>query len=211
IIPNAVDTEKFQPRPANKNIRKDLGVTNDNQLLVGLIGRLDKLKGHEEFIEAVEIICSKHENIHFVMIGANTAFEGNHFAQHIHDLIDKKNLRSKITLTEHRTDIPQVMNSLDIFCMPSYEENFGNVLLEALASGTPSVGTNSGGTPEIIKEGHTGVLVGPCSGPALAGGLLRLIESTELRNFIGQNARAEAIDRFQIETVFRQIENLLTR
>lgn len=209
VIPNAVDTERFQPRSANPEIRKQLGVKEDTDLLVGLIGRIDELKGHMEFVEAANLIATKHPHVQFVMVGANTAFEGDAFANKVNERIHDLGLDEKITRTDHRKDIPEIMNALDVFCMPSYEENFGNVMLEALASGTASVGTNSGGTPEQLEDGHTGLLVSPRSGPALAGGILRLVEDHELRDFIGKNARASALDRFHLDIVFRQAEELL--
>jgi glycosyltransferase involved in cell wall biosynthesis len=95
--------------------------------------------------------------------------------------------------------------------MPSYEENFGNVMLEAMASGAACVGTNSGGTPEMISEGHSGILVSPKSAEALAGGLLRLIEDEQLRKFVAGNARGAATERFAMNEVFRRVEGLVLK
>ncbi len=209
VVPNAVDTERFRPRPPKAEIRRQLGIKEDTDLLVGLIGRIDELKGHMEFVEAVRLITQKCPHTHFVMVGANTAFEGNEFAKKVDTRIKSLGLQKKITRTDHREDIPDIMNALDIFCMPSYEENFGNVMLEALASGTASVGTHSGGTPEMVDEGRTGILVAPKSGPALAEGVLRLLKDHKLREMISHNARSSAVEKFHLETVFQQVKELL--
>jgi glycosyltransferase involved in cell wall biosynthesis len=208
-IPNAVDVERFQPRPPNPQIRAELGAPQPNQLLVGLIGRLDPMKGHEEFVEATHLICSKHAHVQFVIVGATTAFEGSDYVNKVLKKISDSKLGDRLKVVPHRTDIPEVMNALDVFCMPSYEENFGNVLLEAMSSGTASVGCNSGGVPEIISEGHNGVLVSPKSGQALAGGILRLIEDSNFRKFVAQNGRSTVMDRYPISNVFTQVEALL--
>ncbi|NQZ01667.1 MAG: glycosyltransferase family 4 protein, partial [Bdellovibrionales bacterium] len=152
VIPNGVDTTKFSPRPESTDIRNSLGLKKQG-LLIGLVGRLDIQKGHREFVEAASIIHKKHPEVHFVMVGGENTGEQNASAKEIKAMIEQFQMNEFITITGHRSDIPDILNSLDVFCMPSYEENFGNVMLEAMASGVACVGTNSGGTPEMISEG----------------------------------------------------------
>jgi len=209
VIPNGVDIDKFYPRKATEQIRDVLGAKNSS-LLVGLIGRLDIQKGHREFVEAASIIHEKHPEVQFVMVGGENSGEKNDSAKKIKSLIEKYQLQDTITITGHRDDIPEILNSLDVFCMPSYEENFGNVMLEAMASGVACVGTNSGGTPEMITEGHSGVLVSPKSSEALAGGLLRLIEDDKFRAYVAENARKVGSERFAMKNVFRRVEDLIS-
>lgn len=209
VIPNAVDTEKFQARQRSAELRAELGAPDRDQILVGLIGRMDPMKGHAEFVEAAQLIASKHSHVQFVMVGAATIGEGDEYSQKVLQQIENSGMSSRIKLLPNRSDIPKIMNCLDVFCMPSYEEAFGNVLLEAMASEVACVSTNAGGVPEIITEGHNGILVSPRSGRALAGGLLRLIEDAELRQFIAKNGRASVLDRYTIEAVFSQVESLL--
>lgn len=208
VIPNGVDTKKFAPRPQNSSIRQSLGAGKDH-VLIGLVGRLDIQKGHREFVEAARLISKDHPRVRFAMIGGENTGEQNESAKQIKQLIDQLNMNSLIKITGHRSDIPNVLNSIDIFCMPSYEENFGNVMLEAMASGVACVGTNSGGTPEMIAEGHNGVLVRPKDSEALAGGLLDLVEDEGLRQLVANNARSSAVEKFAIEEVFRWVEELV--
>lgn len=208
VVPNGVDIERFYPRKGSDETKESLGWTGPG-LLVGLIGRIDIQKGHREFVEAAAMIHEKHPKVRFVMVGGENSGEKNDSYKTIKSMISEHQLENVITVTGHRKDIPEILNSLDIFCMPSYEENFGNVMLEAMASGSACVGTNSGGTPEMIQEGHSGILVSPKSSEALTGGLLRLIEDDELRKHVADNARRVACEKFDMKEVFRSVERLI--
>lgn len=208
VIPNGVDTERFQPRPRRDDIRLSWGVSSEN-ILFGLIGRLDRQKGSLEFVEAAAEILSHHPHARFVLVGGNTLGESD-IDREVRRKMEELNLGNKVILTDFRTDIPDVMNALDVFCMPSYEENFANVLLEALASGLPSIGTNSGGTPEILSHGHVGLLCEPRSARALAAAMDRLIRDKELRAGLSRGARSKALKEYDMKTVFARIETLVT-
>lgn len=209
VIPNAVDTNTFQPRQPNQIIREALGAKSCSHILVGLIGRLDELKGHREFVEAAAAVHSKYPETRFALVGANTAFEGESFAAEMKRRVHQLGLESILTFTDHRTNMPEVYNALDIFCMPSYEENFGNVMLEALACGVPSIGTDSGGTPEMVDHKKSGLLIPPKHVEPLANALESLISSPTLRSQISAEARKKAEDCFAVQKVFKKIESLL--
>lgn len=209
VIPNAVDTESFLPNPPSQKVREEFGVTDDSQILIGLIGRLDELKGHSEFVEAAAQVHRAHPQSRFVFVGGNTAFEGESFASKIQKKVEQLGLKDVLRFTNHRNDMPEVYNALDVFCMPSYEENFGNVMLEALASGVPSIGTCSGGTPEMIENEKNGLLVKPKNSQDLAQALSQLVSSKNLRDQLAHAARETATSRFSIKTVFSQVEALL--
>ncbi len=215
VIPNGVDTERFQPRPRREDIRQSWGVSPEN-ILFGLIGRLDKQKGSLEFVEAAAEIVQHHPHARFVLVGGNTIGEGEidrEVKQRLKDLNlgGDAGLTSppKVILTDFRKDIPDVMNALDVFVMPSYEENFANVLLEALASGLPAIGTNSGGTPEILSFGETGLLCEPRSSRSLAQAMDALIRDPDLRTKLSERARLKALKEYEMKNVFQRIEALV--
>lgn len=206
VIPNGVDVERFQPRPRRQDIRASWGVSDEN-ILFGLIGRLDRQKGSFEFIEAAAQVLREEPRARFVLVGGNTIGE-EEIDRAARELLKKLDLGSRVILTDFRKDIPDVMNALDVFVMPSYEENFGNVLLEALASGLPTIGTDSGGTPEILDRGETGLLCEPRSATSLARSMLQLIGSPTLREDLSQRAREKALREYDMEKVFDRIEAL---
>jgi glycosyltransferase involved in cell wall biosynthesis len=207
VVPNGVDTERFKPRARREDIRQSWTVKSDN-LLFGLIGRLDRQKGSLEFVEAAGTILKTYPHARFVMVGGNTLGESD-IGREVRDKMESLGLDGKVILTDFRTDIPDVMNALDVFVMPSYEENFANVMLEALASGLPCIGTDSGGTPEILSFGKTGVLCQPRSAQALADAMADLARSEDRRKSFAQAARSKAEREYEMSTVFTRVEQLL--
>lgn len=206
VIPNGVDTRRFQPRPRREDIRDSWGIRPE-QILFGLIGRLDRQKGSLEFVDAAAEVIKHHPHARFVMVGGNTLGEsdiGREVAGRLNDL----KLNGKVVLTDFRNDIPDVMNALDVFVMPSYEENFANVMLEALASGLASIGTDAGGTPEILSFGEVGVLCEPRSHRSLASAMDGLIRNEGQRRRLGELARAKAVQEYEMTKVFERIEAL---
>jgi len=205
VIPNGVDTQRFQPRPRREDIRESWGIHKEHTLF-GLIGRLDQQKGSLEFVEAAGEVLNRCPQARFVLVGGNTLF-GSEIDQQVRRRLRELNLDGKVILTDFRKDIPDVMNALDVFVMPSYEENFANVLLEALASGLPTIGTNSGGTPEILDQGATGLLCDPQSAPALAEAMIALMHPERAAE-LGQRARKKALAEYDMNLVFSRIEAL---
>lgn len=207
VIPNGVDVTRFQPRPRREDIRASWGI-GPGQLVFGLIGRLDRLKGSLEFIEAAAAILKSHSHARFVLVGGNTA--GADFDKEIRQRLTDLHLSADhVLLTDFRKDVPEVMNALDVFVMPSYEENFANVLLEALASGLPVIGTNSGGTPEILDNGQCGLLCEPRSTESLIAAMQTLIENPVQRQSLAQKARQKALREYDMNVIFQRVQSLV--
>lgn len=208
VIPNGVDTDRFQPRPKREDIRAGWGIKSE-EVLFGLIGRLDRQKGSVEFVQAAAEVLKHHPHCRFVMVGGNTLGESE-IDLEVRNLLRNLNLEDKVRLTDFRTDVPDIMNALDVFVMPSYEENFANVLLEALASGLPSISTDSGGTPEILSFGEVGRLCEPKSYRALAQAMDAMIREPGLRQTLATKAREKALREYKMSEVFKKIESLVT-
>lgn len=212
VIPNGVDIERFQPRARREDIRASWGVKPEH-VLFGLIGRLDKQKGSLEFVEAAAQVLKQQPNARFVLVGGNTIGEGD-FDKLVHTRLRELGLAgdepdSAVILTDFRKDIPDVMNALDVFCMPSYEENFGNVMIEAFASGLPCIGTNAGGSPEVLDRGETGLLAEPKSADSLARVMLQLLAEPSLRQELAHRARKKAVEVYDMNKIFKRIEALV--
>jgi glycosyltransferase involved in cell wall biosynthesis len=120
-----------------------------------------------------------------------------------------------VTFTGYRFDVPAIMAGIDVFAMPSYEEPFGMVYLEAMAVRKPVVGSRSGGVVEFIQEGVTGLLSDPDDEVGLADNLAILLADPDLRARMGSAGREAVLDGFtssrmseDMEAVYR---NMLER
>jgi glycosyltransferase involved in cell wall biosynthesis len=104
--------------------------------------------------------------------------------------------------------VPELLRLTDIMVLPSRNEPFGRVLIEAMATGKPVIATASGGAPEIVVPEETGLLVPPENAEALAGALLRLLGDEDLRQRMGAAGVARAREHFDVRRVVEQVEGI---
>ena len=173
-----------------------------NKILVGMIGRVNLFKGQSYFIEIAAAINAKPHDCHFVMIG--DAYPGY---EYLYDQLaeQKKLLGVDAIITDlgYRTDIPMIMNSLDIFVLPSTKPDpFPTVILEAMSVQKPVVATRQGGACESVMHGLTGYLV-PLENPvSVADHILTLAENDSLRKEMGKAGK----ERFKLLYSISQFE-----
>jgi glycosyltransferase involved in cell wall biosynthesis len=104
--------------------------------------------------------------------------------------------------------VPDLLNAMDIFVLPSYSEGVSLALLEAMAAGKPVIATAVGGLPEVVTEGENGLLIPPRDAEALAGALARLLTDPALAQRLGTNARARVRENFSLDRLGREINEI---
>jgi glycosyltransferase involved in cell wall biosynthesis len=104
-----------------------------------------------------------------------------------------------VLLPGFRTDVLGCIKAFDVFAMSSVTEGLGTSLLDAMACATPIVATRTGGIPEIVEEGVTGLLVPPRDAPALARAIVRLLTDESRRHTMGRAGVARVGERFTVE------------
>ncbi len=197
-IINAVDTREFHPGAARAPFRRELGVA-EHGVLVGIVGRIGLGKGHEHFVEAAVRLRREGADAHFVVVGDPLFEEDAWRADALRRAVKDAGVEDRVRFVGYRRDVPEVMRGLDIMVLASDAEPCGRVLFEAMASGTAVVATDSGGTPEIVRDGREGLLVPPRDAAALARAVGALVDDRALRARLGAAGVARVAAEFTIE------------
>jgi glycosyltransferase involved in cell wall biosynthesis len=193
VIHPGVDLERFRPGPADPAVRASLTDAPDEPL-VGIVGRVDPRKGVRDLVHAMARLEGAAAGARLVVVGdVGIGTEEDTAALHADA---ERLLGDRIRFVGRRRDVPEVLRALDVLASASWAEPFGRALLEAQASGVPVVGTRSGGVPEFVEDGVTGLLVSPQDPAALAAGLQRLLADAGLRERLARAGRAQAEERF---------------
>jgi glycosyltransferase involved in cell wall biosynthesis len=208
MIYNPVDVDFFQqPVPdAASQLRACLGIARE-EFIVGIVGQIAPIKGHEDFITAAYQFLGRFPSAHFVVCGAAYTPKVQEFERHLRQLIEQSGSSERFHFLGFRDDVPAVLQALDVLAVPSWSEPFGRVVVEGLAAGCPIVATCAGGIPEIIEDGVTGLLVPPKDPEMLANTILRLANDTSLREKFRTNGRSRARD-FGIQQHVGQVQRL---
>lgn len=207
VLPNSIDTSRFGPERRSENLRNEFGA-NVNDFLIGIVGRLDRQKGQKEVLKAFIELSEKHpdKNLKLVFVGEATRDEdGALYEQELHDIVNRSALKDKIVFAGFRSNIPEVMASLDVFVLASYKEAFGFVVVEALASRTPVIATGSGGVPDILQFGKYGLLVEPQNEHAIALAIEKIVLEPEESCERARLARAYTQETFDENKVFHKL------
>lgn len=178
VVPTGVDFSCYQPAPEGGSLRRELGLPDD-ALLVGTVAILRQKKGHAELLEAAAEVLRQFPSAHFVFAGDGPQMEN------LQRRIGELNLGAKVHLLGLRRDVINVLQSLDLFVLPTHQEALGTAFIEAAAMGLPTVGTAVDGVPEVVLDGQTGLLVPPQDSTALARAITTLLADPDRRRAMG--------------------------
>ncbi|MEB3287682.1 MAG: glycosyltransferase family 4 protein [Vampirovibrionales bacterium] len=184
-----------------------------NRLTIGYVGRLSEGKGAHDLLEALALLKSSLTQTQMPQLKIAGDFVDAAYENRIRDLISRHHLAGHVDFLGYQENIQDFYRQIDLLVLPSKNEPFGRVIIEAMAYGVPVIGADSGGIPEIITHQDTGWLYPVGDIPALADliTLLALEASTqkegELRR-IAQKAGRMVRERFTIEQQWRQLREL---
>ncbi|MFC2061052.1 glycosyltransferase [Elusimicrobiota bacterium] len=207
-IHNGVDLEEFSNAAAEKDIeatKNSFGI-KEGQPVVGIIAAVRPVKGHKYFIEAAAEVLKEKPGACFLIVGWYE--ESNEYFKELKTLIEKLNIGKNIIFTGGYPDISKIMSIIDISVIASDNEGFSNAVIEAMASGKPVIATNTGGTPEAVIDGKTGILVPPADPGAVAAALIKLLSDKGRIEKMAIEARKCAQEKFSMEGMIQKIEDL---
>lgn len=180
VVPNGVDIDRFADPDAAAVRTVNERYNSDDRPLVLFVGTVMPRKGVLELVEAFEQVLDQCDQQPRLLIAGDNELDPGYVAR-VETLITESSLDSNIDMVGFVDEdlLPALYSAADVFVVPSLEEGFGMTAIEALAAGTPVVGTRVGGLPEIITPGETGTLAKPGDSDELAVGLLELLSSKE--------------------------------
>lgn len=200
LIWNGAPLEEFgAPRPDRAAaVRRELGLP-EQAVVVGIVGRLSEQKGHRYLLDA--FAAARTPEARLLVVG-----DGDRL-QSLERQARELRLGDRVTFAGHRTDIPDVLAALDVFCIASTYEGTPLALFEAMAAGRAIVSTAVDGCREVLVDGETGLLVPPADPARLATALERIVEDAALRRRLADSARKASV-RYDIQECVRQMEAL---
>lgn len=207
VVYNGVDSEYFNPNNDCSYLYDEWNIPKDTKV-IGMMGRVNSWKGQIDFLEAANIVMSKHSNVYIVFIGS--AFEGEEWREkELDDAIEKSQYSSRIISHGYRTDSKGIYKFYDVFVLPSTNPDpLPTVVLEAMATGKPIVGYRHGGVCEMVKEGYNGLLAEVRNPKDLADKIEKLLVDDELCRQMGENSRERLLSNFSIESYIKNYSKL---
>lgn len=209
VVHNGVDMKKIDDARQRFNRsefcrRWDLP---SEALLVGSIGTLTLLKGHEDFLQAAAKVPHLAPSAFFIVSGTeSSATKG--YRSRLERLIQQLKLTEHVRIIGRMEDISELYCALDLFVSASHSESFGLAIVEAMAAGTAVVATETDGAREIVRDGSTGLLVPVGGVEPLERAINDLLLNQEKRRRMADEARAEAQQRFSLDRMVEETERI---
>ncbi|MCX5835244.1 MAG: glycosyltransferase family 4 protein [Deltaproteobacteria bacterium] len=186
VMPHGLETEDLSGSVIEK-VREKYPFLSKNRIIL-YVGQLIRRKGLPHLIEAMNIVREKVGNVKLLLIGQGADKDS------LQDLVRQRNLTEQVLFlgAEDHEHVLAFMNVSDLFVLPSLEEAFGIVLVEAMSQGLPVVATDVQGVPSIVRDGVNGYLVPPRDEKALAARIISLLENARLAKEMGERNRMDS-------------------
>jgi glycosyltransferase involved in cell wall biosynthesis len=220
VIPNGIDLSRFE-QAADGRLHADLGLTASTPL-IGVVGRVSRKKGLEDFLAAAAIVAPRFPDARFLIIGQPSftprgdkiTVDGT-YEDALMALATQLGVRDRVVFTGFRSDVEQILPELAISLLPSLSEGLSNTLLESMAAGVAVIATRVGGSGEVVRDSENGLLVPPSDPRSLAEAISRLLDAPDFASRLGQAARKTIVDGYSmrqlVDRTSRFYESMLDR
>ncbi len=201
-VPTGIDVQRFAPEIAPAQLHPEQGRVP----LIGMVSVLRSWKGHTTFLKAAQQLLREGLAARFIIVGDGP------IRHVIEQEIAEFGLRDAVTLAGHREDVPAVLRALSVLVIASTRhEGVPQIGLQALACKTPVVGSDVGGTPEIIRPGETGRIFPACDAGALAQRLRETLTETDATRALCERGRAKVEREHSLEHMLNTLDALYRR
>ncbi|MGD8448560.1 MAG: glycosyltransferase family 4 protein [Desulfobacterales bacterium] len=204
VVPSGINPNRFA-NAGTDDLIAEFNIKSSEQIVIN-VAHLAGHKGQQYLVRAIPLVLAKIPTARFFIVG------GGELMDKLKILAASLGLNKELIFTGFRRDVGAFYQIADLFVMSSVQEGLGTAVLDALALGRPVVAANSGGIPEIIKDGESGVLVSPADPKSLSEGIIRMLTHDELAKRVAKTGQSMVKQKFTIDTmvdgnidVYRQI------
>jgi glycosyltransferase involved in cell wall biosynthesis len=201
VVYNGVDVLPSCGYDEVRNCRKELNLPESDQV-VGVIGNLYPVKGHQYLIEGIPSILSKCPNTSFLFAGRGQ------LETELKAEVKRLGLDGRVHFLGLRQDVARILALLDVFVLPSLSEGLSMAILEAMMAGKPVVATAVGGNPELVLDGKSGFLVPPRDSQALARSVTALLMNRQQAAQFAEEGKRRAEGQFSLRTMVNAYQTL---
>ncbi len=183
-------------------LRAELGIP-DGCPVIGTVSRLVPVKALDLLVRAARHVVDARTEARFVLVGRGRERDD------LQRLVDDLSLHDRVILTGERLDVEAFYRLFDVFALSSRTEGCPNVILEAMGRGVPIVATRVGGVPELVRDGHSGLLVPFGDDQALAAAILRVLDDADLAQRLAEQAQQD-VREYTVPNYVAKMEKLYT-
>lgn len=202
LVRSGIDLTEFErPRASRDEVRRRLGLGPDH-LVVGTVACLKPQKAPLDFVRAAAAAHARDPRLRFLVAGDGELREA------MERLVAERGLSGIMQFLGWRQDVPELLQAMDVFLLTSLFEGLPRSVLQAMAAGVPVVATAVDGTPEVVRDGATGLLVPPGQPERAAERVLEMIASPDLRARCIAGARRVLTSEFDIRHMVRDLDRL---
>lgn len=193
-VHNGTDVARYRPLEGFERAAVRLGLGCPAGVpLIGVVARVVDVKGHHVLLEALPSILSAVPDAHVVFVGKT---DDTAYVKRLEEMAERFGVAGRVHLTGTRRDIPEVLNALDVFVLPSHVEGLSRAALEAMACGVPVVASDTDGNREAMTHGVNALLVQPGDAGALGSEIQRVLRGRSLAERLGAEGRRTVVERF---------------
>lgn len=204
LIHNTVDANMFVNLKRKDVIRREIGIPEDDRI-IGMVGRLARGKGYDIFLKAAKKISDSVDKTKFLIIGRGKEMEN------LKRLSRKLGMEGRVIFLGERHDVPDLVQLFDVAVLSSKKrstESCSLALLEYMAASRPIVATDAGGSPEVVIDGRSGLIVSADDPEALGAAVIGLLKNRSRAEALGNAARKRAENEFSTNAMVKRIENI---
>lgn len=200
-----IDTRRFTASLEKRQALRTARGSQGDTLVFGCAAQFIELKNHMILIDAFERLCSRHSNVMLFLCGPH---HGDDFYERFRRRLAESPARDKVHLLGTLKDMPSFYSAIDVFVLPSRNEAFGYVYVEAMSCSKPVIAARAGGPLDIIVEGENGYLTDLSSPSDLASKMMKYVDDPGLIARHGRSGRRRVERLFSTEVMVRKHQDL---